>query len=108
MGISTDVRFGFVRSNFDPVGSESSRTDTFIGLNWRINDEFIRDGQPALTFRAAATIAGNYATDQVNSIGNGVSGFAPSLMIGKILSPKIVLAADCSRLTHLIYVSIGN
>jgi len=96
--LSTDFKLGYAKSNFDPDGSEDSsesgQTDTSIGLNWRTSDEFINENKPTLTLRAVATIAGDYATDQVNSIGDGASGIASSLLVGKILSPKIALAGE--------------
>jgi len=92
--LSTDLRLGYAKSDFDPLGSESSQTDSLLGINWRFQDEFIHNGIPSIVLRVAATVAGDYKTDQVNSIGDGASGLESSLLIGKILSPKIALASE--------------
>jgi len=92
--LSTDLRLGYAETDYDPLGSESGQTDSLLGINWRFQDEFIHNGIPSMVLRLAATVAGDYETDQVNSIGDGASGLESSLLIGKILSPKIALASE--------------
>ncbi len=92
--LSTDLRVGYAQSDYKPLGSENGRTDSLIGVNWRFKDEYIHKGIPSIALRLAATVAGDYETDQVNSIGDGASGVESSLLLGKILSPSIALAGE--------------
>ena len=92
--LSTDLRMGYAKSDYDPMGSESGQIDSLIGINWRFQDEFTNNGIPSIAIRLAATVAGDYETYQINSIGDGASGVESSLLIGKILSPKIALAGE--------------
>ena len=42
--LAVDFRTGYAESDFAPVGEESGRTDTTLGLTWRFVDEFLSAG----------------------------------------------------------------
>jgi len=93
--MAIDARLGYSNFEFSPRGEdESGTTDASLGLTWRLRDEFIYDTGPSVALRVGVTLAGNYTTEEINSIGDGASGAEISLLVGKIIAPKLSIAAD--------------
>ena len=87
--IALDFRTGYARSTFDPAAPthESGRTDTNIGVSWRVIDEFISDyNLPSTVLRAGVILQGNYDTGNINAIGDGADGLELSVVSGKVIN----------------------
>lgn len=69
----------------DARTTKSGRTDTTLGVRYRILDEFtaIKDSTPTVSIRLAGILEGNYATGAANSVGDGANGVELGLLFGK-------------------------
>ncbi len=92
--MAIDARLGYSNFEFSPQQDESGTTDVLLGLTWRLRDEFIHDAGPSVALRMGVTRAGNYTAGKINSIGDGASGAEISLIVGKVITPKLSIAAD--------------
>jgi len=92
--MAIDARLGYSNFKFSPRQDESGTTDTLLGLTWRLRDEFIHDAGPSVALRMGVTLAGDYTAGKINSIGDGASGAEMSLIVGKIITRKLSIAAN--------------
>jgi hypothetical protein len=120
--IALDFRTGYARSTFDSEGPgpfrdqhESGRTDTNIGISFRLVDEFLSDAPlPSTVLRAGLILQGNYDTGYINSIGDGADGLELSLITGKVLndwfavSGEIGYRARNQDVADDIYFNVGS
>jgi len=92
-GINDELAFDF-KTGYSASREEYGRTDSNLGLSWRVVDEFIEDGLPTITLRAGATIAGDYDIGSPHAIGDGANGVEISALSGKILQPWLAFSAE--------------
>jgi len=92
--MAIDARLGYSNFEFSPRQDESGATDALLGLTWRLRDELIHDAGPSVALRMGVTLAGDYTAGEINSIGDGASGAEVSLIVGKIITPTLSIAAD--------------
>lgn len=95
--LSLDFRTGYARSTFDPAPTShfSGRTDTSIGINWRVVDEFLSDGAlPSTVIRVGGILQGNYSTGHINSIGDGADALEISVISGKLLNQWLAVSGE--------------
>lgn len=98
---AVDLQLGWAKSDFIMGPGIPTTDDSFdglvdanIGVTWRAVDELEWDNLPSVAFRAAAIIAGNYETGQINSLGDGGDGFEVSVILGKFLSDRVGVSAE--------------
>lgn len=93
--LALDFSTGYSHSNFDPTGSDSHLSDSSVGLTWRFHDEFISDSSlPSSAIRVGATIAGDYETGTIYSIGDGANALDISFLFGKVINKNLALSSD--------------
>jgi hypothetical protein len=82
---------GYGRVKVGAADRDSGLTDSTLGVNWRVLDEFVRPGLPTLTLRAAAILKGNYDGARLAALGNDQNGVELSAIVGKQLTPALAL-----------------
>ncbi len=96
--LAADVILGTSSSKVvlpDAMLAESSgRTDTLVGVKWRIIDEFMAESSPTITLRAAAILKGDYEAEIPAGIGKGANGFELAVTTGKQFGPALSLSAE--------------
>ncbi len=92
--MAIDARLGYSDFEYSARQDENGTTDTLLGLTWRLRDEFVHDSGPSVALRMGVTLAGDYTAGKINSIGDGASGLEASLIVGKIITSKLSIAAD--------------
>jgi hypothetical protein len=63
--------------------NSSGLTDTIIGLNWRVLDEYETRKAPTITLRLTAIINGDYDGAKLAALGKDASGIGLSAIIGR-------------------------
>lgn len=81
LALDASIAYGNVKVG--AADSSSGLTDSVVGLNYRVLDEFEQPGLPSLTVRAAAIIAGNYDGARLAALGNAKSGLEFAVILGK-------------------------
>jgi hypothetical protein len=93
--VALDLRVGYAESDFIAPGTYDGITDTRIGVNYVVHDEFAStSGAPTLTLRAVGIIAGNYDTGSIEAIGDGASGFEIAALVGKQFTNGLALSSE--------------
>lgn len=93
--LAIDFRTGYSESETAVAPSEYGISDSTIGATWRFHDEFFSDSEaPSFAVRVAATIAGDYETNTISSIGDGADGFETSLLLGKVIGSSFAVLGD--------------
>ncbi len=92
--LSVDATLGYGQVKAGAADSDRGLSDSTVGLNWRVLDEYERPGWPTLTLRAAGIIAGNYDSARLAALGNGQSGLDLSVLVGKQLVPALAVWAE--------------
>jgi hypothetical protein len=92
--LSVDASVGNGQVKVGRADDDKGRTDSAIGLNWRVLDEFESPGLPSLTFRAAAILKGSYDGGRLAALGNDANGVALAVLLGKQLSPAVAVWAE--------------
>lgn len=91
--LNDDFAFDF-KTGYAESEEESGLTDTSIGLNWRLIDEFIEDSLPTTTLRAGLIAEGGYDIGSPHAIGDGANGVELSLLTGKVIQPWLAVSAE--------------
>lgn len=89
--LAADVTVGRGRVKAGAADSDSGPTDSIIGLNWRVLDEFERPGLPTLTLRVAAILKGSYQGDRLAALGNAANGSDLSVLLGQQITSSFAL-----------------
>jgi len=95
--LSLDFRTGYARSTFEPADPThlTGRTDSSVGINWRVIDEFISENNlPSTVIRVGAVLQGNYTTGAINSVGDGADALELSVISGKILNQWLAVSGE--------------
>lgn len=91
--ISLDATLGAGRVKVGAADRDSGLSDSVLGVNFRLLDEFAQPGVPTLTLRAAAILKGNYDGARLAAIGNDENGFEVAALLGKQVTPTLALWA---------------
>ncbi len=92
--MSVDATVGNGKVKVGRADNDKGQTDSVIGLNWRVLDEFESPGVPTLTLRAAAIFKGSYDGGRLAALGNDANGVEIGVLLGKQLSPWFALWAE--------------
>lgn len=92
--VSLDATLGYGKVKAGAADSDSGMTDSVIGVNWRVLDEFEQPALPTLTLRGAAIIKGSYDGGRLAALGNDQNGFEVAVLLGKQITPAIALWAE--------------
>ncbi|ARU54182.1 hypothetical protein OLMES_0073 [Oleiphilus messinensis] len=94
--LALDARIGYSETDFEGSPTEESDiADSNIGVTWRFVDEFVASTPaPSLAFRIGATIAGDYDTGAIDSLGDGASGVEASFLAGRILNDYLAISTE--------------
>ena len=92
--VSLDAKLGYGKVRAGAADSDSGMTDTVIGANWRVLDEFERPALPTITLRGAAIIHGSYDGGRLAALGNGENGVELAVLLGKQITPALALWAE--------------
>lgn len=92
--VSLDATLGRGRVKVGAADNDSGRTDSVLGLNWRVLDEYEQPALPTLTLRAAAIFKGNYDGGRLAALGNDQNGFELAVLLGKQVLPALALWAE--------------
>lgn len=91
--VSLDAEIGRARVRAGAADNDSGRSDSTLGINWRVLDEFENPAWPTLTLRAAAIIKGSYRGDRLAALGNAADGYELALTLGKQITPSFAVWA---------------
>lgn len=91
--VSLDAQVGRARTRAGAADSDSGRSDSNFGINWRVLDEFEKPAWPTVTLRAAAILKGSYRGDRLAALGNAADGYELALSVGKQITPSFALWA---------------
>lgn len=91
--VSLDAQVGRARARAGAADSDSGRSDSTFGINWRVLDEFEKPAWPTVTLRAAAILKGSYRGDRLAALGNAADGYELTLTLGKQITPSFALWA---------------
>ncbi len=89
--VSVDASFGHSKVKAGAADSSSGLTDTVLGLNVRVLDEYANRSAPTVTLRLAGIINGNYEGARLAALGKDASGYELSLLLGKEITPQFRL-----------------
>jgi hypothetical protein len=93
--VAVDLIVGYAESDFLAPGDFDGFSDTRIGVNYVVHDEFTStSGAPTLTLRAVGIIAGDYDTGSIEAIGDGASGFEIAALVGKQFTNGLALYGE--------------
>lgn len=83
--VSLDASIGEGSVKVGAADKSSGQTDTVLGANWRVLDEYASRGLPTVTLRAAAIISGSSDGGRLGALGKSASGYGLSVLVGKQL-----------------------
>jgi len=89
--VSFDASIGSAKVRVGAADNDSGRTDSTLGLRWRVLDEFENPAVPTLTLRAAAILKGNYDGARLAGLGNDANGFEVAVVLGKQITSAFAL-----------------
>lgn len=89
--ISIDATLGQGKVRVGAADRDSGLTDSVIGANWRVLDEYERPGLPTVTLRGAAILKGSYDGGRLAAIGNDQNGVELSVLVGKQIGSSFSL-----------------
>lgn len=85
--IAFDLNVGYAEVDAGAADKSYGGSDSVLGVNVRIVDEYIHTHFPTLTLRGAAIVKGGYDEERLASLGKNANGFELAAMIGKQISP---------------------
>jgi hypothetical protein len=92
--VSLDAALGFGRVEVGLADRDNGSTDSVLGVNWRVLDEFERPGLPSLTLRGAAILKGSYEGGRLASVGKDANGYELAVILGKQFTPELSLWSE--------------
>ena len=81
--VSLDASIGGGSVKVGGADNSSGQTDTVLGANWRVLDEYESRGLPTVTLRAVAIISANYDGARLGALGKAANGYGLSVLVGK-------------------------
>lgn len=97
--VALDAVIGYGEVDAGVSSNDSDRSDAIIGLSWRIVDEDFSI-LPTITTRVGAIIGGDYAVDQLASIGDGQNGLDVSILLGQNITNTFAINAEIGHQTR--------
>lgn len=96
--LAVDMKLGYTKTSFEPSteGDFSGRDDSYLGLSWRLKDEYAEDAM-TLSLRLGLIFAGDYESSSPgnpHSPGDGASGMELSVLFGKMLNENLAYAVN--------------
>ena len=85
--VSLDASIASGKAKVGKADNSSGLTDTVIGVNWRVLDEYEKRGLPTVTLRLVGIINGNYDGARLAALGKAASGYELSVLVGKQITP---------------------
>ncbi|MCY4012716.1 MAG: hypothetical protein OXG82_08385 [Gammaproteobacteria bacterium] len=102
-GWAVDLQTGWARSEFVtgpgiPTMSASFRgmTDASVGITRRLTDETM-GAVPSIAVRLGGIASGDYETGQINSLGDGGSGYEFSAIVGRFFAGRLGLSCEVGQ-----------
>ena len=92
--IALDATIGYGKVRVGAADRSSGSTDSVLGINWRVIDEYERPALPTLTLRGAAILKGSYDGSRLAALGNDENGVDLSLLVGKEVISGLALWAE--------------
>jgi hypothetical protein len=92
--VSLDAVIGYGQVKIGAADRDSGQSDSVLGVNWRVLDEFEQPSWPTLTLRGAAIFKGSYDGARLAAIGNDQNGFELAVLLGKQITPSLALWAE--------------
>jgi hypothetical protein len=89
--VSVDASIGHGKARVGAADNSSGLTDTVIGVNVRVVDEYENRSAPTVTLRLAGIINGNYDGARLAALGKDANGYELSVLLGKEITPKFRL-----------------
>jgi hypothetical protein len=89
--VSVDATFGHGKAKVGAADRSSGLTDSTLGVNWRVLDEYTNRSAPTVTLRLAGIINGNYDGARLAAIGKDASGYQLSVIVGRQVTPQLSL-----------------
>lgn len=83
--VSVDASFGRGEVKVGAADSSSGATDSVIGVNWRVLDEYESRKFPTVTLRLAAIANGGYDGARLAALGKAASGYELGVSVGRQL-----------------------
>jgi hypothetical protein len=87
--VAVDANLGYGKARVGVADNSSGLTDTTLGLNWRVLDEYENRSSPTVTLRVAAIVNGNYDGARLAAIGKDASGYQIGLLVGRQITPSL-------------------
>ena len=81
--VSLDASIGGGSVKIGAADNSSGQTDTVLGANWRVLDEYESRGLPTVTLRAVAIVSGGYDGGRLGALGKAAGGYGLSVLVGK-------------------------
>ncbi len=81
--VSVDASIGRSEVRAGAADNASGVTDSTIGVNWRVLDEFESRSLPTLTLRLAAIVNGSYDGARLAALGKDASGYELGATLGR-------------------------
>ena len=81
--VSLDASIGGGSVNIGAADKSSGQTDTVLGANWRVLDEYESRGLPTVTLRAVAIVSGGNDGARLGALGKAAGGYGLSVLVGK-------------------------
>lgn len=91
--VSVDARIGGASVEIGAADKSSGQSDSVIGVNWRVLDEYESRGLPTVTLRLTGILSGGYDGARLASLGKAASGHSLSVLVGKQINPAVRLWA---------------
>lgn len=92
--LALDATIGYGKVRVGAADRSSGSTDSVLGINWRVLDEYERPALPTLTLRGAAILKGSYDGARLAALGNDENGVDLSLLVGKEVISGLALWAE--------------
>lgn len=92
--VAVDLSVGYAQVKAGGADNDKGATDSILGVNWRVLDEFERPGLPTLTLHGAAILKGSYKGDRLAALGNAANGFEIGVLLGKQITSSFALWAE--------------
>jgi hypothetical protein len=92
--LALDATVGYGQTRVGAADAANGTTDSVLGVQWRVLDEFERIGLPSVALRGAAILKGSGDGARLGAISNAENGVELSLQVGKQITPGIAVWAD--------------
>ena len=81
--VAFDASIGRGSVKVGAADSSSGQTDTLLGVNWRVLDEYVSRGLPTVTLRAVGIISGGNDGGRLGALGKAADGYGVTVLVGK-------------------------